>query len=63
MRVRLEIRYTIRIGGHRLKRDRSVTQVDVRVSWQLNSDAFARMSVPVLYRTVEYADSAHYFLI
>jgi hypothetical protein len=28
MRVRSEIRHTIRIGGHRLKRDRSITHLD-----------------------------------
>ena len=63
MRERFERWYTIRIRGHRLKRDRSITQVAVRVPPQLNSNACARMSVPVLYRTVKYADSAYYFLI
>ena len=62
MRVRTETRHTIRIRGDRLKRDRSITHVDARLSPQLNSNACARMSVPVLYRTVKYADSAYYFL-
>jgi len=58
-----EIRHTIRIGWHRLKRDRSITHVDARVSPQLNDNAFARMSVLVLHRTVGTRNLRTYFLV
>jgi hypothetical protein len=50
-------------AGTALKRDRSTTQLDGRVSPQLNINALARMPLPVLYRPVKYADSTYYFLV